>query len=85
MDLSKDFVLLVFSKMKRENRKRKRMSIFQFIFCFYGIGVYEYTSSEEDGSDEKNTKLVINAQNCVHCKCCSIKSLKNSLICDFKM
>jgi electron-transferring-flavoprotein dehydrogenase len=33
--------------------------------------VYEYTdgSENEDGKKE----LVINAQNCVHCKCCSIK------------
>lgn len=31
--------------------------------------VYEY--STEDGEDKP--KLVINAQNCVHCKCCSIK------------
>ena len=31
--------------------------------------VYEYKDSEETGEPE----LVINAQNCVHCKCCSIK------------
>lgn len=35
---------------------------------FCPAGVYEYVS--EDGKDPK---LVINAQNCVHCKCCSIK------------
>lgn len=31
--------------------------------------VYEYNTNEETGAPE----LVINAQNCVHCKCCSIK------------
>ena len=31
--------------------------------------VYEYTTNEETGVPE----LIINAQNCVHCKCCSIK------------
>lgn len=31
--------------------------------------VYEYKDNEETGAPE----LVINAQNCVHCKCCSIK------------
>jgi electron-transferring-flavoprotein dehydrogenase len=35
---------------------------------FCPAGVYEYTD-DEDGDPE----LVINAQNCVHCKCCSIK------------
>lgn len=34
--------------------------------------VYEYTEPE-DGS---KPSLVINAQNCVHCKCCSIKTPK---------
>jgi len=33
---------------------------------FCPAGVYEYT-------DEAEPELVINAQNCVHCKCCSIK------------
>jgi len=37
------------------------MTILTDIFVF--TGVYEYV-------DEK---LVINAQNCIHCKCCSIK------------
>ena len=36
---------------------------------FCPAGVYEYV--DQEGDDEK--KLVINAQNCVHCKCCSIK------------
>ena len=37
---------------------------------FCPAGVYEYVAGEEgDGAP----KLVINAQNCVHCKCCSIK------------
>lgn len=36
--------------------------------------VYEYT----DGTESKDGKpqLIINAQNCVHCKCCSIKMPK---------
>lgn len=34
--------------------------------------MYEYTT--EEGEDQP--KLVINAQNCVHCKCCSIKMHK---------
>lgn len=33
--------------------------------------VYEYTDAE-DGSGDQN--LVINAQNCLHCKACSIKT-----------
>ena len=53
---------------------------------FCPAGVYEYvddSSTPEDGastdttnptsSPTTNKKLVINAQNCVHCKCCSIK------------
>lgn len=36
---------------------------------FCPAGVYEYVDDETNG--DKN--LVINAQNCVHCKCCSIK------------
>lgn len=39
---------------------------------FCPAGVYEYV--EEEGSADK--KLVINAQNCIHCKCCSIKMPK---------
>lgn len=37
---------------------------------FCPAGVYEYTS---DDDDEMRAQLVINAQNCIHCKCCSIK------------
>lgn len=37
---------------------------------FCPAGVYEYVATEDDPSKEK---LVINAQNCIHCKCCSIK------------
>ncbi|OEU19936.1 hypothetical protein FRACYDRAFT_165491, partial [Fragilariopsis cylindrus CCMP1102] len=33
--------------------------------------LYEYVDNAENDSPEK--ELVINAQNCVHCKCCSIK------------
>jgi len=38
---------------------------------FCPAGVYEYVDSDDSGLASK--KLVINAQNCVHCKCCSIK------------
>ena len=34
--------------------------------------VYEYIIDEE----KKEPKLQINAQNCLHCKCCSIKTPK---------
>ena len=34
--------------------------------------MYEY-SADDDTEDGAEKKLVINAQNCVHCKCCSIK------------
>jgi len=40
---------------------------------FCPAGVYEYVPSEEKDSDDGQKDLVINAQNCVHCKCCSIK------------
>jgi electron-transferring-flavoprotein dehydrogenase len=33
--------------------------------------VYEYIVDEDD--PESQPKLQINAQNCIHCKCCSIK------------
>lgn len=39
---------------------------------FCPAGVYEYVEKEA-GEDPK---LVINAQNCIHCKCCSIKMPK---------
>jgi len=43
---------------------------------FCPAGVYEYIEDEESG----NMKLNINAQNCVHCKTCSIKDpLQNIL------
>eukprot|EP00904_Undaria_pinnatifida_P006202 jgi/Undpi1/2711/HiC_scaffold_14.g06089.m1 len=39
---------------------------------FCPAGVYEYNVPEgEEG--KKRAQLVINAQNCIHCKCCSIK------------
>jgi len=38
---------------------------------FCPAGVYEYVDNDEAGGPDK--KLVINAQNCIHCKCCSIK------------
>lgn len=37
---------------------------------FCPAGVYEYISDDV----ESNSKLVINSQNCIHCKCCSIKT-----------
>lgn len=37
---------------------------------FCPAGVYEYSEPDENG--QRN--LIINAQNCVHCKCCSIKT-----------
>lgn len=36
---------------------------------FCPAGVYEYSEPDKTGKRD----LVINAQNCVHCKCCSIK------------
>jgi electron-transferring-flavoprotein dehydrogenase len=36
---------------------------------FCPAGVYEYVETTDGG----NPELVINAQNCIHCKCCSIK------------
>jgi len=41
---------------------------------FCPAAVYEYVDNPEPEGPEK--KLVINAQNCVHCKCCSIKMPK---------
>ena len=40
---------------------------------FCPAGVYEYVENEEDADTDAGKQLVINAQNCVHCKCCSIK------------
>ena len=47
---------------------------------FCPAGVYEYVGGDEDvieatAADDtaEGEQLVINAQNCVHCKCCSIK------------
>ena len=50
---------------------------------FCPAGVYEYVDNNEEAISENNDydsatakteeQLVINAQNCVHCKCCSIK------------
>lgn len=39
---------------------------------FCPAGVYEYV--DDDENDIGNKKLVINSQNCIHCKCCSIKT-----------
>jgi len=41
--------------------------------------VYEFVEDTESGSGEEGTskmKLVINAQNCIHCKSCDIKAPK---------
>ena len=40
---------------------------------FCPAGVYEYVDVEKPKAGEPAKKLQINAQNCVHCKCCSIK------------
>mmetsp|Transcript_4507 Transcript_4507/g.6584 ORF Transcript_4507/g.6584 Transcript_4507/m.6584 type:complete len:581 (+) Transcript_4507:348-2090(+) len=40
---------------------------------FCPAGVYEYVEEEGSTGGSGDKKLVINAQNCVHCKCCSIK------------
>ncbi|KAG7355514.1 FAD-dependent oxidoreductase [Nitzschia inconspicua] len=42
---------------------------------FCPAAVYEYVDNndEESNNSDQKKKLVINAQNCVHCKCCSIK------------
>ncbi|KAJ7594109.1 hypothetical protein C8J56DRAFT_1002094 [Mycena floridula] len=36
-------------------------------------GVYEYVPSEESTEGWKGKKLVINSQNCIHCKLCDVK------------
>lgn len=42
---------------------------------FCPAGVYEYIDDPSDTSSAKPKKILqINAQNCVHCKCCSIKT-----------
>ncbi|GAA6018341.1 hypothetical protein JCM10207_000811 [Rhodosporidiobolus poonsookiae] len=35
--------------------------------------VYEYVDSEAGEEDAAGERLVINSQNCIHCKTCSIK------------
>ena len=42
---------------------------------FCPAGVYEYVKGDGDGDGD--VKFQINAQNCVHCKTCDIKSTKN--------
>lgn len=41
---------------------------------FCPAAVYEYVDSDNKEGYKENKKLVINAQNCIHCKCCSIKA-----------
>ena len=43
------------------------------IIDIFHIGVYEYVP-REDGVD--GMRLVINAQNCIHCKTCDIKDYR---------
>lgn len=43
---------------------------------FCPAGVYEYTENDETGK----TELIINAQNCVHCKTCSIKDPTQNIV-----
>ena len=50
----------------------------QYIIA-HAAGVYEYQVPEgEDASTDSSSgaQLVINAQNCVHCKTCAIKTPK---------
>ncbi|XP_055312000.1 electron transfer flavoprotein-ubiquinone oxidoreductase, mitochondrial [Sitodiplosis mosellana] len=42
---------------------------------FCPAGVYEFVPNEEGG----NTKLQINAQNCIHCKTCDIKDVSQNI------
>lgn len=42
---------------------------------FCPAGVYEFVPNEEGG----NTKLQINAQNCIHCKTCDIKDASQNI------
>lgn len=48
---------------------QKKFLIFFFFIFYYIISVYEYTDADKGGKRCLN----INAQNCIHCKCCSIK------------
>ena len=48
----------------------------QYIVIFHVLGVYEYVS-REDGVDGQ--RLVINAQNCIHCKTCDIKDYSQNI------
>ena len=43
---------------------------------FFCAGVYEYVP-REDGAD--GMRLVINAQNCIHCKTCDIKDASQNI------
>ena len=38
---------------------------------FCPAGVYEYTEADPNTGQRS---LIINAQNCIHCKCCAIKT-----------
>ncbi|CAG9463742.1 unnamed protein product [Pedinophyceae sp. YPF-701] len=40
-------------------------------------GVYEYVAAGADAPDGQGVHLVINHQNCVHCKACDIKAWRN--------
>lgn len=42
---------------------------------FCPAGVYEFVANEEGG----NSKLQINAQNCIHCKTCDIKDASQNI------
>jgi electron-transferring-flavoprotein dehydrogenase len=41
---------------------------------FCPAGVYEYEVPDDSESSSSEAKLIINAQNCVHCKTCAIKT-----------
>ena len=54
-----------------------RACIWRAIFLVISsTGVYEYVA-REDGVD--GMKLVINAQNCIHCKTCDIKDYSQNI------
>ena len=43
---------------------------------FCPAAVYEYVDNKDEDAAKIPKKLVINSQNCIHCKCCSIKMPK---------
>ena len=61
---------LVFGKPTHFLRLRNFFTHAKLLFLLFSpAGVYEYVEDEETGERD----LIINAQNCVHCKTCDIK------------